>query len=97
MSIKTNSEAEQRILKLIESGAIQHDLKTLPQYFEDVATGVKKFELRIDDRNYSVGDMFVLREWDSEYTGRYFVESIGYILRDCPQYGLKKGYCIFGW
>ncbi len=31
------------------------------------------------------------------YTGRDYVQSIGYILKDCPEYGLMDGYIIFGW
>jgi len=60
--------------------------------------GVKKFEIRKDDRGFKPNDTFVLREWDGEnYTGRCFMQSIGYVLRDCPEYGLKEGYCIFCW
>lgn len=78
---------------------IDHDLKILPQYFEDVISGKKKFELRKNDRDYKVGDMFVLREWNPEkgYTGRDFIHCIGYILKDCPEFGLMDGYVIFGW
>ena len=89
--------SEQDIKKYIEDGTIKHDLKTLPQYFVDVVAGKKKFELRIDDRDYQAGDIFCLREWDGEYTGKCFINSIGYVLRDCPQFGLMDGYCIFGW
>ena len=82
----------------IENGNIKHDLKILPQYFEAVIKGRKKFELRKNDRDFKVGDIFVLREWkDGEYTGRYCVGSIGYVLQNCSEYGLKDGYCIFSW
>lgn len=78
---------------------VKHDLKTLPEYFEAVISGKKNFELRKNDRDYKVGDMFALREWEPEkgYTGRDYVQSIGYILKDCPEYGLMDGYIIFGW
>lgn len=89
--------SEQDIMQYISDGTIKHGLKTLPQYFADVVAGKKKFELRVDDRDYQVGDIFCLREWDGGYTGKYFINSIGYVLRDCPQYGLMDGYCIFGW
>lgn len=75
----------------------KHELKILPQYFEAVCKGIKRFELRKDDRNYQVGEIVILREWDGiEYTGDIFVTEIKYILRDCPQYGLMEGYCILG-
>lgn len=88
------SAIEQEILK----GNIKHDLKLSSKYYDDVMIGRKRFELRKNDRDYQVGDVFVLREYDNgQYTGRYFIQSIGYILKDCPQFGLMDGYCIFGW
>ena len=77
---------------------MMHEIKILPQYFADVRKGIKQFELRKDDRNYQVHDLVTLREWNGkEYTGQKMIVGICYILRDCPEYGLKDGYCIFGW
>jgi len=75
-----------------------HYLKIRPEYYLPVTRGIKQFELRKDDRGYKVGDLVVLQEWDGEkYTGREsFHLQIQYILRDCPEYGLKEGYCIIG-
>lgn len=88
------SAIEQELLK----PHIKHDLKILTQYYDDVMMGRKRFELRRNDRDYQVGDLFVLREWTGEeYTGRYFIQSISYILKDCSQYGLQDGFCIFSW
>lgn len=77
---------------------MQHDLKILPLYFLDVACGVKNFELRKDDRNYTEGDGLCLREWTPEagFSGRYIIAKITYILRNCPEYGLTNGFCILG-
>jgi len=76
----------------------EHEIKILPQYFADVSKGIKQFELRKDDRGYQVGDLVRLREWDGkEYTGKKMIVGIKYVLRDCPEYGLMEGYCIFGW
>lgn len=76
----------------------KHEIKILPQYYEDVFKGIKQFELRKDDRDYQVGDLVRLREWDGkEYTGNKMIVGIKYVLRDCPEYGLMDGYCIFGW
>lgn len=41
-----------------------HKLKTWPDYFQAVWEGRKKFDLRRDDRDYQVGDMLLLREYD---------------------------------
>lgn len=77
----------------------KHDLKILPKYYDDVMMEKKCFELRLNDRDYQVGDIFLLREYIPEYgyTGRWYVNTIQYVLKDCPEYGLKDGYCIFGW
>ncbi len=72
--------------------------KILPVYFESVKNGNKRFEIREDDDNIEVGDNVRLREWDGEkYTGREYMASVSYVLRDVPEYGLNPGYCIFGW
>lgn len=85
---------EQELLK----DNIKHDLKISSQYYDDVMMGNKNFELRKNDRNFQNGDTFVLREYDNgKYTGRYFIQVIGYVLKDCHQFGLMDGYCIFGW
>lgn len=69
--------------------------KILPEYFEAVLHAKKNFELRKDDSDYEVGDWILLKEWDGrEYTGRDLECKILYILRNVPEYGLKKGYCI---
>lgn len=42
-----------------------HYLKIYPEYFEAVISGQKTVELRReDDRQFAVGDVLVLREWD---------------------------------
>lgn len=75
-----------------------HEIKIKPQYYVDVITGNKTFELRKADRDYCVGDDVLLEEWDDEgFTGRCYMVRISYVLADCREYGLMDGYCIFGW
>ncbi|MFH1620956.1 MAG: DUF3850 domain-containing protein [Patescibacteria group bacterium] len=47
--------------------------KIWPEYYNEVASGKKKFELRLNDFEINEGDVLVLEEWDPEskkYTGR---------------------------
>lgn len=38
--------------------------KIWPEYFDAVASGNKKFELRLNDFDIKEGDTLVLEEWD---------------------------------
>lgn len=76
-----------------------HILKIRPEYFCHVLYGVKRFELRKDDRDYEVGDIihFINSTTEDEFpSNQNDVFKITYILRDVPEYGLQKGYCILG-
>ena len=76
-----------------------HTLKILPEYFDAVRRGDKNFELRKDDRNFQVGDIVILNLWmpGVGHIDASHPVKIKYILRDCEEFGLMKGYCIFGW
>ena len=75
-----------------------HELKILPEYYEEVKAGNKNFELRKNDRDYMVHDTLRLRAWENgEYLDKAPLErTIRYILQDCPEYGLMDGYVILG-
>lgn len=61
-----------------------HNRKTTPEFFEDVRTGLKTFEIRDVDPEVGpmkVDDVLVLKEWDGEkYTGRVEVRNVSYVL-----------------
>jgi len=49
-----------------------HELKTWTEFFWDIKAGRKTFEVRVNDRDFEVGDYLVLREWEAipqRYTG----------------------------
>lgn len=73
-----------------------HELKTWPQYFNQIASGRKRFEVRRADRNFQIGDILFLKEWDpgtDNYTGRFFKRYVTYILEG-GSFGIERGYCI---
>lgn len=75
-----------------------HELKTWPEYYEDILRGYKTFEVRVDDRGgYEVGDVLVLHEWDRTrgYTGRVCDVVVRYVLRDA-KFGVAPGYVVMG-
>lgn len=72
--------------------------KILSEYFKAVRAREKNFELRVDEDDIQVGDLVILEEWDGKvYTGSAVVKRVKYVLRNTPEFGLMKGYCIIGW
>ena len=72
-----------------------HELKILPEFFADVITGKKTFEVRKLDRPFHVGDLLALNEFDPKtkcYTGNSCLVYIDYILSD-NEY-CKNGYAV---
>ena len=71
-----------------------HELKILPEYFDAVRCGDKRFEIRKNDRNFHRGDVLRLKEWDGEkYTGEEIDVLVRYVLYEWTG-GLQPGYCI---
>ena len=74
---------------------MQHELKTHPEPFEEMRAGRKRFEFRRRDRDFRVGDILHLREWDpatETYTNREDLYRVTYILAD--RFGLPPEFCI---
>lgn len=72
-----------------------HELKILPNYFADVISGKKTFEIRKLDRPFHKDDLLALNEYDAErkcYTGNSCLVYIDYILDD-NEY-CKQGYVV---
>lgn len=79
-----------------------HELKTWPSYFEAIQKREKLFEVRKNDRDFSVGDKLRLREFDPgkdavindwKYTKREQTVIVTSILHG-GQFGIEPGYCV---
>jgi len=71
-------------------------LKVIQPYFKELDNNNKTFEYRKNDRNFEIGDIVHLQEYDPSFllfSGREVVVEITYILKDF--FLLPVGYCIF--
>ena len=75
-----------------------HEIKCETEYYQAVECGLKKFELRVNDRNYQTFDMVTLIEVvGGTKTGRSLTPvEIKYVLRG-GTFGLPDDVCIFNW
>ena len=71
-----------------------HTLKIKNEYWAEVYEGAKTFELRKNDRDFKVGDIIQFKLVDSDIDISEFKYRITYILKNVPEYGLDKDYCI---
>lgn len=74
----------------------RHSLKIWPSFFDDVAAGLKTFEVRKNDRDFRAGDVLCLFEYsnvEKRYTGRYLHKLVMYVL-DGGAFGIEDGYCV---
>ena len=86
----------QRTQSAVYGGSpVIHELKCWPQFFEAIATGRKRHDLRrADDRQFHVGDRLRLREFDphsQSYTGREQTVEVTYITSAEQPCALSKG------
>lgn len=85
-----------------EEATVIHDVKSWSHFFRAIKSGAKVHDLRKNDRNYNVGDVLLLREYDfvnGKYTGDTLEAVITYITDNrvpCAFSSsvLDKGYCI---
>ena len=90
-------EQEEKMQKLPsdtkENGQKVHQIRLAKSYFDDVANGIKTFELRKNDRDYKVGDMLEMMEFvEGKSTGRMVKALVTYMLEEYT--GIEDGYCI---
>ena len=77
---------------------VEHELKCHPIYFERIVSGQKKFEVRKNDRNFQVGDILILKEYDPEKgwspNGYHKVYSAKVVYIET--YAQQEGYVVLG-
>ncbi|AXX04532.1 DUF3850 domain-containing protein [Cronobacter sakazakii] len=59
-----------------------HNLKIWPEHYSAVCAGLKRAELRKNDRDYRVGDTLDLCEWDKDdesFTGNYISVTVTHV------------------
>lgn len=73
-----------------------HELKCWQAEFDALRAGTKKHEVRLDDRDFAVGDVLHLREWDparAQHTGRALHLRVTYVSPG-GDWGLPRGLCV---
>ncbi|WP_320204916.1 DUF3850 domain-containing protein [Cronobacter malonaticus] len=61
---------------------VTHNLKILPEHYSAVCAGVKRAELRKNDRDYRAGDTLDLCEWDKDdesFTGEFISVTVTHV------------------
>ena len=80
-----------------------HNLKTDKTLYHDVLYDKKRFEQRVDDRDFEVGDLLNLQAWDRD-TQQYADQQqyapilcrVTYLLHDYECRGLRDGFVVMG-
>jgi len=73
-----------------------HSLKTHPEEFRSTKNGLKLAEFRLDDRDYQVGDVLILEEWNPEtrsYTNDVLWALVRHVQRG-GKFGIPDGYVM---
>lgn len=74
-----------------------HQIRTSPEFFQQIWTGEKPFEVRMHDRSFKIGDRLWFQEWDNAhgtYTGRECTVVVTSVVSN-PDV-CKEGFVILG-
>lgn len=82
-------------LRYYHSGR-EHDLKLSTRWFPYVADGSKTFEIRKSDRDYKVGDVLVLHEYDSDKMEYMDSKPLRALITWLSDYEQQDGYVVLG-
>lgn len=78
----------------------EHVLKTWPRYYDAIEAGLKPFEVRLNDRDYAVGDTLRLQYFNPHsdgdaHNGEEIRQLVTYLLPG-GQFGIEPGYVVMG-
>ena len=71
-----------------------HELKIWPVHFAPLTLGMKKAEIRKNDRDFKVNDIIKFREWlpdSEEYTGRCAFARVIHVAKAPP---IQQGWAL---
>lgn len=75
----------------------EHELKCYSQYFQRICSGQKTFEIRKNDRDFQVGDILHLREFDmKDGLPDYGPDSRRVKIVYMTDFEQKEGYVVLG-
>ena len=72
-----------------------HEVKSHPEQFTAMVMGLKPWEVRKNDRDYRMGDILAISEWDpakGQFTGFSVLGKITYMLQG--KFGLPEDVCV---
>lgn len=95
--MKNNQQSTSNNLLLCEEvKTTVHRLKTWSEFFVPLSSGKKTFEVRKNDREFKVGDVLILEEFDPEkncHTGQNESFRVTYILPG-GQFGIDPDFVV---
>lgn len=74
---------------------MKHELKIYPEHYMNVLLGIKKIEVRKNDRNYQERDILILNEYDPKterYIGGQVIRKVDHIVKNVT--GLDPEYVV---
>ena len=90
----TSQYLEEELGKKVEK-LIANAKREVEESLIETIEGNKPFEIRKNDRDFQVGDVLILKEWDNiKYSGREIGAVVRYVLIDFI--GLQEGYVALG-
>lgn len=70
-----------------------HILKVKTKYITEIIAGLKRYEVRLDDRNYEVGDVIILSDYGCESAlNDVYYQALCVIKSIQSEIGLVQGY-----